>query len=74
MASNLEGKQRDYTLFNKFFLGWGYTITEKYGTHVVKIMKRTVCGKEEFEEEDARHINIDHGFETPLQYQYLASI
>jgi hypothetical protein len=32
-------------------------------------MKRIVCGKEEFEEEDARH-----GFETPLQYQYLASL
>jgi hypothetical protein len=37
-------------------------------------MKYSACGKEEFEEEDAKHISVKHGFENPLQYQYLASL
>jgi len=37
-------------------------------------MKRTVCGKEEFEEKDADHIKLSHGFDSPLEYEYLASL
>ena len=31
--------------------------------HVSKIMKRSVCGEEEFEEKDADHIKLNHGFD-----------
>ena len=43
-------------------------------SHMFKIMKRTVCGKEEFEEKDADHIKLSHGFDSPLEYEYLASL
>jgi hypothetical protein len=32
------------------------------------MIKSSICGKEEFEEEDAKHISVKHGFENPLQY------
>lgn len=38
------------------------------------MIKPSICGKEEFEEEDAKHISVKHGFENPQQYQYLASL
>jgi hypothetical protein len=43
-------------------------------SHVSKIMKRSVCGEEEFEQKDVDHIKLKHGFDSPLQHEYIASL
>ena len=43
-------------------------------SHLSKIIKRSVCGEEEFEQKDVDHIKLNHGFDSPLQHEYFASL